>query len=505
MRLADVEVWHETVDVLVVGYGAAGVCAAIEAARAGADTLVLERASGGGGTTAMAGGVLYLGGGTRVQKACGIDDSPEAMLRYLTASTPDPDPEKFRLYVEGSVAHFDWLVAQGVPFKDALHGERTTQPANDDGLFWSGNEKSWPYKDIAKPAPRGHKVQAPGDAGALLFAKLHEAASKSGARVQYDTRVLKLVLDEGGSVVGVVARQDGADRAFRARSGVVLCAGGFAMNDVLRQRHLSRLMGRAIPIGNPYDDGTGLRLGMSARGAAIHLDEYHITVPYYPPGSLTYGILVNGQGQRFIAEDAYHGRIGEIASRQPQGTVYLIVDDPIFGRPEIDGFEIVAVEDSIARLEKALALPPLSLERTVEYFNRHAAEGVDPLLHKQPAWLRPLTTPPFAAFDLSFGKATYMAFSLGGLWTKATGEVLTEDGEIVEGLFAAGRSCCGISRSAEGYVSGTSIGDATFFGRLAGRTAAARRTDSNAARGAARAAVDGTTGGTAGTQRKPGN
>lgn len=473
-HVADVERWHATVDVLVVGYGGAGVCAAIEAARAGAETLVLERASGGGGTTAMAGGVVYLGGGTRVQKACGIDDSPDEMLKYLTASTPDPDPEKFRLYAEGSVAHFDWLVGEGVPFKDALHTERTTQPANDDGLFWSGNEKSWPYKEIAKPAPRGHKVQNPGDAGGVLFAKLHAAALASGARIEYDTRVLKLVVDESGTVVGVVARQDGQDRAFRARGGVVLCAGGFAMNDALRQRHLSRLMGRAIPIGNPYDDGTGLRLGMSARGAGIHLDEYHITVPYYPPGSLTYGILVNGQGQRFIAEDAYHGRIGEIASRQPQGTVYLIVDDPIFGRPEIDGFEVVAVEESIAALEKALALPPRSLEQTVDYFNCHAAEGDDPLLHKQPAWLRPLTTPPFAAFDLSFGKATYMAFSLGGLWTKATGEVLTEDGEVVPGLYSAGRSCCGLSRSAEGYVSGTSIGDATFFGRLAGRTAAAR-------------------------------
>jgi 3-oxo-5alpha-steroid 4-dehydrogenase len=473
-READVEVWHETVDVLVVGYGGAGVCAAIEAARAGAQTLVLERASGGGGTTALAGGVLYLGGGTRVQKACGIDDSTDEMLRYLTASTPDPDPEKFRLYAEGSVAHFDWLVSQGVPFKDALHTERTTQPANDDCLFWSGNEKSWPYREIATPAPRGHKVQAEGDAGALLFAKLHEAALKSGARIQYDTRVLKLVLDERGGVVGVIARQGGQDRAYRARGGVILCAGGFAMNETMRKRHLSRLEGRAIPIGNPYDDGTGLRLGLSARGAGIHLDEYHLTVPYYPPESLTFGILVNGQGQRFIAEDAYHGRIGETASRQPLGKVYLIVDDPIFGRPILDGFEIAAVEGSIADLEKSLALPPLSLERTVELFNRYAAEGVDPILHKQPAWLRPITEPPFAAFDLSFGRATYMAFSLGGLWTRPTGEVLTEDGEIIDGLYAAGRSCCGVSRSAEGYVSGTSIGDATFFGRLAGRTAAQR-------------------------------
>jgi 3-oxo-5alpha-steroid 4-dehydrogenase len=71
-----------------------------------------------------------------------------------------------------------------------------------------------------------------------------------------------------------------------------------------------------------------------------------------------------------------------------------------------------------------------------------------------------------------------MAFSLGGLWTRATGEVLSEDGERIEGLYAAGRNSCGIARSAEGYASGTCIGDATFFGRLAGRAAAARLPES---------------------------
>jgi len=247
------------------------------------------------------------------------------------------------------------------------------------------------------------------------------------------------------------------------------------MNEVMVQRHLSRLAGRMIPIGNPNDDGIGLRLGLSARGAGIHLGEYHITVPFYPPESLTFGIMVNGQGQRFIAEDAYHGRIGENASRQPMGTVYLIVDEPIFGRPIIDGFEIAAVENSIVDLERALDLPTDSLQRTLELYNRNAERGEDPILHKQPPWLRPISDPPFAAIECSFGKAPYMAFSLGGLWTRPTGEVLTEDAEVVGGLYAAGRSCCGVSRSAEGYVSGTSIGDATFFGRMAGRAAAERR------------------------------
>lgn len=475
--LSEIDEWHDEADVLIVGYGGAGACAAIEAARAGADTLVFERASGGGGTTAMAAGHIYLGGGTRVQKACGYDDSAENLLRYLEASAEDPDPEKFRLYAEGSVAHFDWLESLGVPFNDSIHEARTNMQQSAECLLWSGNEKAWPYRDQATPAPRGHKVAKEGDAGPLLFAKLDEAARAAGARIQADTRVLTLVIDETGRTVGLIARQDRQDRAFRARRGVVLCAGGFAMDEAMFKRHIPRLAGRVLAIGNPYDDGAGLRMGLAARGAGIHLDDYHITLPFYPPASLTFGIFVNAQGQRFVAEDAYHGRIGEIASRQPQGKVYLIVDDTSFGRPEIDGFELAATEESIADLERALELPAAALQHTVDYYNQHARRGEDPLLHKASNWLRPIETAPFAALECSLGKAPYMAFSLGGLWTRASGEVLTEDGEIVAGLYAAGRNSCGIARSAEGYASGTCIGDATFFGRLAGRAAATSGTD----------------------------
>ncbi len=473
--LHEIDEWYDEADVLIVGYGGAGACAAIEAATWGADTLVLERAGGGGGTTAMAAGHIYLGGGTRVQKACGYDDSPDNLLRYLEASADDPDPEKFRLYAEDSVAHFDWLESLGVPFNDSIHEARTNMQQSDECLLWSGNEKAWPFRDLATPAPRGHKVAKEGEAGPLLFAKLDEAARRAGARVQTDTRVLTLVIDPAGRVAGLIARQDREIRAFRARRGVILCAGGYAMDEAMFQRHIPRLAGRVQPIGNPYDDGAGLRMGLAARGAGIHLDDYHITLPFYPPASLTFGILVNAQGQRFVAEDAYHGRIGELASRQPQGRVYLIVDEPNYGRPELDGFELAATEDSIADLERALELPELALLQTVAYYNDHAERGEDPLLRKHSNWLRAIKDAPFAALECSLGKAPYMAFSLGGLWTKPGGEVLTEDGEVVLGLYSAGRNSCGIARSAEGYASGTCIGDATFFGRLAGRAAAAHR------------------------------
>ena len=123
---SEIDSWDEETDVVIAGLGASGTCAAIEARDAGAQVVVLERASGGGGVTMSAAGHLYLGGGTRVQKAVGVKDSAEEMYKYLLSVTPDPDEAKIRLYCDESVAHFDWLVAQGVPFKDTMHRRART-------------------------------------------------------------------------------------------------------------------------------------------------------------------------------------------------------------------------------------------------------------------------------------------------------------------------------------------------------------------------------------------
>src|SRR4029077_11495412 len=118
----DVPHWDDEADVIVVGFGGAGACAALEAQAAGADVLLLERMSGGGGTTALSTGQIYLGGGTAIQKACGLGDSAEERHKYLLAACgPGADDAKIRLFCERSVEHFDWLVAQGVPFKPSFY------------------------------------------------------------------------------------------------------------------------------------------------------------------------------------------------------------------------------------------------------------------------------------------------------------------------------------------------------------------------------------------------
>jgi succinate dehydrogenase/fumarate reductase flavoprotein subunit len=462
--------WHREADVVIVGFGAGGACAAIEAAGAGAEVLVLERASGGGGTSALSTGQIYLGGGTPIQTACGFDDPPEEMFKYLMAACgPGADEAKIRLYSDRSVEHFHWLVAHGVPFKASFYGEGSYTPT-DDCLSYSGSELAYPYRDIARPAPRGHTVQQEGiEAGAMLMRALIAATARTAAVVQEDTLCETLVVDDERRVVGVVARTAGAEQLVRARRGVVLAAGGFINNKEMVNRYAPLLRKCRFRAASDGDDGRGIRMGIGAGGAAIRMDAGCIVLPFTVPKVLIKGIMVNRRGMRFINEDVYQTVVGEAALLREGGEVFLIVDEPTFARP-FPPAEIAAVEATPADLERALGFPTGSLQHTMAIYNEHAARGEDPLFHKAREYLAPLVHPPFAALDYTTKNALYTVFTLGGLHTRPTGEVLTPDGDVVPGLYAAGRTTSGLA--AQGYSSGLSLADATFFGRMAGRHAA---------------------------------
>ncbi len=467
--------FHDRADVLVVGFGAAGSCAAIEAREAGADVLVLERASGISGTTCVATGHFYLGGGTRPQKANGYDDTPEEMFRYLVANTPDPDEAKIRLYCDESVSHFEWLQAHDVPFNDGFWKTKHYEQPTDECLIWSGNEKAWPVSEQAKAAPRGHKVEHVGaEGGGFLMRRLTALAERIGVRFQYDAYVQNLLVDEAGRVRGLRYTHFGEERFVEARHGVVLAAGGFAMNREMLERHCPRLTQKGMFLqGNPNDDGAAIEMGIAAGGHGVHLDGALITAPFYPPESLIKGILVNERGERFINEDCYHARTCDAAISQPNGTAYLICDDTTFGRPELGLQKLIDAWETVEEMERDLGLPTGKLQATIDRYNAQARAGEDPDFHKHPDWLAPIETPPYAALEFSLGKAIYTAFTLGGLAVSIDAEVLRADGAPVAGLYAAGACASNIAQDGKGYSSGTCIGESTFFGRRAGRHAAA--------------------------------
>jgi len=462
--------WDLEADVVVVGLGASGACAALGATEIGADVLVLEASGGAGGTSAMSGGLIYLGGGTPIQQACGFEDTAEDMFAFLMAACgPGADEAKVRLYCDESVDHYHWLVGRGVPFKAGFYPEPGLEPPTDDALVYSGGEDAHPFDQIARPAPRGHKPQKRHAAGGFLMERLAEAVAATDARVAPDARVQRLVLD-GARVVGLVARQGGHDVAVRARCGVVLCAGGFVHSDEMVARHTPLVATCSLRLGNDFDDGTGIRMAQSIGAAVMRMDAAECAVPMTPPRSLVAGILVNGQGQRFINEDTYYGRVGQEVLLRQEGEAYLIVDEALYEVTRA-GLQASWVCETVEELEAEIGLPAGSLVSTFDLYQRHAADGADPLFKKSGEFVRPLV-PPLGAYDLRVANpaAFYATFTLGGLSTTVDGEVLTVDGAPIPGLFAAGRTTSGIA--AGGYVSGISLGDGTFFGRRAGRAAA---------------------------------
>ncbi|WP_459547770.1 FAD-dependent oxidoreductase [Nocardia sp. X0981] len=474
---AEVTTWDRTTDVLVAGYGIAGVCAAIEAARAGAQVLILERTSGWGGAAALAGGFIYLGGGTPLQRALGFEDSPENMEKFMLAALgPGADAAKIADYCRGSVEHYEWLVANGVPFKAEFWGEPGWEPPHDEGLMYSGGENAAPFNTVATPAPRGHVPQMSNKrtgskgGGYMLMKPLAETAEALGVTAEYDTRIQRLIVD-GERVVGVVAKQYGKQLTIRAERGVVLATGSFAYHDRMIEGFAPRLIGRPGAAIEEHD-GIAIRVAQALGADLAHMDATEVAF-FGDPQMMARGILVNGRGQRYVPEDTYPGRIGQMTLFHQENQAYLVIGEaayeealttetstPFFRQPPTWAAE------TIAELEADMGLPELALQTTVELYNKHAAAGRDPLLGKKPEWTKPLEG-PFAAFDM---RGFTAGFTLGGLRTDLDSRVLHVNGEPIPGLFAAGRCTSGVC--AGGYASGTSLGDGSFYGRRAGIAAA---------------------------------
>lgn len=487
-EVVDVESWSDEFDVVVIGFGIAGGCAAVSAAAEGARVLVLEKAAAAGGTTAMAGGHFYLGGGTAVQEATGHPDTAEEMYKYLVAVSREPDLDKIRAYSDGSVEHFNWLEALGFQFERSFYPGKVVVPPGTEGLSYTGNEKVWPFTEQAEPAPRGHSVPVPGELGgaAMVIDLLLKRAEALGVTIRYEVGATNLIVDGGAddrSVVGVKWKHFGETGCVKAKS-VIITAGGFAMNPemvaeytpALGKKRRTKHHGEVEPyiLGNPNDDGLGIRMGVSAGGVANGMDQLFITAAAYPPEILLTGVIVNNQGQRFVTEDSYHSRTSAFVLQQPDQQAYLIVDEEHMEMPAMPLIKFIDGYETIAEVEEALGIPAGNLAATLDRYNKNAANGEDPDFHKQPDYIAVQDTGPYAAFDLSLGIAMYSGFTMGGLTVSIDGEVLREDGSVIPGLYAAGACASNIAQDGEGYASGVQLGEGSFFGRRAGTHAAAR-------------------------------
>lgn len=359
-----------------------------------------------------------------------------------------------------------------MPFNDRFYSGKHSEHPTDETLAWTGNEEAWPFSQVAKPVPRGHKIAAEGASAHAMMKALIASVLAAGVRVEFDAAVNTLVRDERGRVVGVTYRRFGEERTVRARKGVVLTTGGFVWNREMIETYTPDMALDGVqPHGAPTSDGAGIRLGMTVGGALMNMTGCLICIPIYPPESRLRGILVNKAGRQFINEDTYHGRATAFAMRQPDLTAYLICDATSFG--ERSGHEmLIDAWESIADMERDLGIPQGALQQTIATYNRNAAAGEDPEFHKARKYLAPIVEPPFAAVDITLGRVKAQGLTQGGLRTNADAQVLNADDQPIAGLYAAGATASNIAKDSAGYASGFMIGESTFFGRRAGRHAA---------------------------------
>ena len=522
--------WDVSTDVVVVGLGGAGACAALEARAAGAEVLALDRFHGGG-ATAISGGVVYAGGGTHIQREAGVEDTADAMFAYLQQEVKGVVSDAtLRDFCDTSVSNLRWLADHGVPFRASLCPVKTSYPTDDYFLYYSGNEGFPPYRDTAKPAARGHRAVGTSLPGRNFFEPLRAAVLASGVSCVTQCRVRELV-EDNGRVVGVVAtrltgavarRHDRLEKLaiklvnyvpgfakrlrrsaaaleekhgevlrIEARRGVILSAGGFIYNRAMVKQYAAPYR-RGMPLGTSGCGGLGIQLGMAVGGAVDNMARVSAWRFLNPPEALVRGMLLNAQGARYVNESLYGAAVGDALVDDNDGVGLLVIDQQLkdtarmqVGRGKTQWFQTAPAllnlwfncrkAESVEALARLGRFDLATLQATLDAYNAAIAADAPDAFGKE---LRQTLRPPFYLMDCGIQSKVWPlpTLTLGGLVVdEGTGGVKREDGSVIDGLYAAGRNAVGIC--GRQYVSGLSIADCVYSGRRAGAAAAARRSD----------------------------
>jgi fumarate reductase flavoprotein subunit len=449
-------------DVVVIGAGLAGFCAAIEAAAAGAKVLLLESQSKVGGSTVLSGGSFAFAGTDR-QMAMAIEDSPERLVRdFLAAGENANDPALVLLYAENQLDAYRFLVARGVTF----------------GPIQAASGQS---------VPRQH----PSDPREVIRRLHEEAAQCPDIELMLDTRALRLLRDAAdGRVRGVRVSHDGTGRDIVVRRGVVLASGGFSRNPEMLETFAPG-QAAAKRIGGPGSQGDGLKmawqLGAGLRDMGYvkgtfgnHREagpEQHTAMLAVYRGA----IAVNRLGRRFANESISYKLLGDACLAQPGAVGFQIFDQgvmdaavpgvPIFDFPRRVREGLLLQADTLAALAALIEVDAAALAQTVAEYNQSADAGHDALFGRNSlvqgfGSMRRIETPPFYAYpSVSAVIATYC-----GLTVDPRLRVLDVFGTVIPGLFAAGEVTGGFHGKA--FMTGTSLGKCVVCGRIAGSEAA---------------------------------
>ncbi len=506
--------WDSVADVVIVGAGATGLPAAIEAAENGASVIIVEQNYDIGGHAIESGGNIALGGGTSLQKKYGIDDSPDRMFSDLVHwhDYRFSDREILRAFCDGSAPTFEWLKAHGVEFPDR-------PPVGADG----GPQNIKRAQTVVWT--EGPSAVAPnGGNGTSLMRPLEASARKLGVQILLRHSMTGLIREGqlSGRVLGITATTQGKTLKIQARKGVIIGTGGHTSNVNFRRIFDPRLTEEYQVVGEPYSRQTGdgeiaaMEIGASLWGAAnqtvetmarSHIFEkpYVIGNQYgYPQGGGTrnenlknspipglahaIGLLmkdyqdvihVNQAGLRFVNEAAtgfdwwnpcleLNGGTGEGG-----GPIWAIFDADAVKRenwicapPYVDPDGWFFSANTLAELARKIMskyqkvpMPPAALEQTVARYNSFVDAGKDADFGKPDPKYK-IQTPPFYAAWSTPG----IHDCVSGLHINAKAQVIDLRGQVIPGLYCGGESAGGFNQHG--------LAKCLVFGRIAGREAA---------------------------------
>ncbi len=440
----------EKYDVVVVGGGAAGLSAAIEAADAGAKVALLEKMPMVGGSTVLSGGIVY-STGSSILKGAGIDDSVDALVAYWSGRAEGAaDEAKLRFVAERSGANVDWLVGLGVKF----------------GL---------PFPTGTSPVPRAVSTS---DGGVGIIRPLKAAAEAKGVAFFLETPVTSLV-SKKGAVTGVKAKnRDGKTVTFASKA-VILATGGFDRNKALMDKYAGTQVADItfVGSGNTGDAitmtealgaqvvGSGGVIGLRAVPGEPTFETPVCMLIWYP------NLYVNREGKRFVNEGSDYPIFHAALNEQTDKASFQIWDQATFnenlGKAVEKGQAFKA--DSLEELAAAAGIDADAFVATVASYNAAIASGTDAEFGKNLAGQLPVAAAPFYALKVNAATIGTMV----GLKTDLSCRVLRAGDEPIPGLYAAGEVANGDFFKTEYPASGTSIQMSVTFGRAAGAAAAA--------------------------------